>query len=160
MLGGTHNPIYPAFKALIDVVCYPMRLFDEHGRLGGMVAIGVGVGLLYAGWWVATTTSLWGLGPSGVGVAYCFYGLSRLVGQEARLRREYAAEGPTPTAMSKEELEAVLRTRPLPFFVCTRCRVAMAPGECGGQCPGCGSETDCLPVYEEGDRATVTASVY
>lgn len=160
MLGGTHNPLYPVFKALIDVLCYPMRLFDARGRLGGTVAIGLGLGMLYAGWWVASTTSLWGLGVTGVGVAYCAYGLSRFFGQEARLRRAYAEDGPAPESMSRAQLEAVLRSRPLPFFVCTRCRVAMDPGECGGQCLGCGSETDCLPVYDDADRATVKASIY
>lgn len=159
MIGGTNSPFYSVFKALIDFLCYPMRLFDGHGRLGGTVALLLGVGLLYAGWWVATTTSLWGLGVSGVGVAYGVYGVSRFVGQEARLREEYAS-GPAPESLSKEQIEQVLQSRPVPFFVCTRCRVAMAPGECGGQCTKCGSQTDCLPVFDAADRATVKAALY
>jgi hypothetical protein len=137
-----------------------MRLFDEHGRLGGTVALLLGVGMLYAGWWVATTTSVWGLGVSGVGVAYCVYGVSRFAGQEARLRQEYEAPGPRSESLSKQELQLVLQTRPLPFFVCTRCRLVMTPGECGGKCQKCGSEADCLPVYEEADRVTARSAVY
>jgi hypothetical protein len=160
VLGGTNSPYYAFFKALIDFLCYPIRLFDAHGRLGGTVALVLGVGMHYAGWWVATTTSVWGLGVSGVGVAYCVYGVSRFVGQEARLRQEYAATGPGPVSRSKQELELVLQTRPLPFFVCTRCRVVMTPAECGGKCQKCGSEADCLPVYAEADRVTAKSGLY
>lgn len=161
VIGGTNNPFYPAFKALIDVLCYPMRLLDGHGRLGGTVSLVLGVGMLWAGWWVATTTSLWGLGVCGVGAAYCAYGLSRLVGREARLQQEYdTATKPSLVSMSRPEIEQVIASRPVPFFVCTRCRLAMAPEECGGQCPKCGSETDCMPVQADADRATVKASLY
>lgn len=160
MLGGAHNPLYPAFKALIDVLCYPMQLFDQRGRVGGIVALVLGVLMLPAGWWVASTTSLFGLGICGVGVAYWFYGLSRLMGNEARLYRELEADKPVPKPLPKSELEAVLETRALPFFVCARCRIVMDPGDCGGVCPRCSSETDCIPVYREDDRSIARSSIY
>ncbi|MEX1365901.1 MAG: hypothetical protein AB1Z98_22425 [Nannocystaceae bacterium] len=159
MLGISNSPLYPAFKSLIDVLCYPIRLLDAHGRLGGVVALVCGVLMLYGGLWVATTTSLWGLGLCGGGVAYVGYGLSRFFGQEARLRREYLADARVET-MTREQLETELRSRALPFFVCVRCHVAMEPAECGGRCLVCGSEADCLPVSEDADRQTVTAAIY
>lgn len=160
MIGGSSNPVYPAFKALIDVLCYPIVLLDARGPTGGVIAILAGIGLLGWGYWIATTTSLWGLGVSGVGVAYCVYGLSRLYGQDARLRRAFDHDTPAPESMSREQIAAVVQSRPVPFFVCTRCHVVMAPGECGGRCTECGSEIDCLPVYDDADRSTVRAALY
>ncbi|MEM7158507.1 MAG: hypothetical protein AAF799_37050 [Myxococcota bacterium] len=160
MLGGADNPLYSAFKALIDVLCYPMTLLDGRGRTGGIVALTLGVLMLPAGWWVASTTSLLGLGLCGVGIAYWFYGLSRLMGNEARLYRDFDTDVPLPKPLPKPELEAVLESRPLPFFVCARCRVVMDPGECGGVCPRCSSETDCIPVYKDDDRGIARSSIY
>lgn len=150
---------FGAYKTLIDVLCYPIRLFDEHGRVGGSVAIVAGVGMLGLGLWLGGTVSLLGLGVAVVGIAYCGFGLSRFVGLQARLRREYTNASVAST-MSKADLERAVESRPLPFFVCVRCRLAMEPAECGGLCPKCGSDTDCLPVDAEDDRSIVRASIY
>lgn len=161
VLTGTHSVWYPAFKALIDALCYPLRLLDPYGRMGGAVASLLGLAMIPGGWWVMSTTWLLGLGIGGVGVAYWFYGLSRLLGREARLFRQYGvADVPIPEPLSRSQLRSVLRTRALPLFVCTRCRVAMAPEDCGGRCLRCGSETDCLPVSERGDRKAVWSALY
>lgn len=160
VLGITHSPWYSAFKALIDVLCYPMKLLDGRGRTGGVVALLIGLVSIPLGWWIATTTSLLGLGLCGVGLAYCFYGLSKLFGTEARLARDFGLETVVPDRLSRDALEEVLKTRALPFFVCTRCRVVMTPGDCGGQCLVCGSEADCLPVTEQPDRELARSALY
>ncbi len=160
MHGGTSNPLYPAFKGLIDLLCWPLVRLDGGGRAGGVVALALGVGMLVGGWWVTVNLTSLGLGACGVGVAYLAYGLSRLWGKEARLRREFDLDVEVPDPLSREELKSVLKTRALPFFVCTRCRIAMEPGDCGGQCLRCGSETDCVPVHDNADRKTAWASVY
>lgn len=157
---GTSDPIYPAFKALIDLLCAPLKLIDGGGRIGGVVGLMLGVGMLVGGWWATVNLSLLGLGACGLGLAYCAYGLSRLAGKEARLRRQFDVDVEIPEPLSRDALKLVLKSRPLPFFVCARCRVVMSPGDCGGRCLRCGSETDCVPVSDESDRKTAWASIY
>ncbi|MBV1857964.1 MAG: hypothetical protein KUG77_06090 [Nannocystaceae bacterium] len=158
MLGGTKSPWYPVFKGAVDALCYPIRLLDARGRTGGVVALVLGVGLLAAG--ILISMGWLGLGLLGLGIAYLFYGLSRLLGNEARLAREFDVGTPRPEPLSSAALKDVLKSRAVPFFVCSRCKVVMEPGDCGGRCLLCGSETDCIPVTHDDDRTVAASSIY
>lgn len=158
MLGATNSPWYPAFKAVIDLLCYPIRPLDAYGRTGGVVALLIGLGLGAAG--MLIPMGWWGLGLLGLGLAYLFYGLARLFGNEARLARDFDVDVPPPEPLSSDALKDVLKTRAVPFFVCTRCRVVMEPGDCGGRCLKCGSEADCIPVTRDDDRPVAASAVY
>ncbi|MCH9687939.1 MAG: hypothetical protein K0V04_41300 [Deltaproteobacteria bacterium] len=160
MLGGVKgSSFYYALELLVNILCYPIRALDGGGRTGGVIALLIGVVLIPGGLWISATTSFIGLAASGVGIAYCAYGVSKLIGKEAQLRKHYTATA-VPDRLDRAELESVIETRAFPFFVCTRCQIVMAPGDCGGQCLRCRSEADCLPVMDDGDRGIVIASLY
>ena len=159
MIGGTGSPYFYLFKSVIEVLCYPLiYFFDARGKVGGVIAILLGCAMFLAGGWIFRV-SFWGLGVVVVGIAYCGFGVSRFVGLQARMQKHYD-EVVLPEPLSGEALDRAITTRALPFFVCTRCHIVMTPSECGGRCPSCGSDADCLPVSEEADRAVVKASVY
>ena len=146
-------------KAALDVLCFPVKLLDGRGRVGGIVGIALAVLMLFGG--AALGASVPGLALASLGALYFLYGLSLLVGRDARLAAQFSdLQVAVPKRMTHEQIAAELKSRPLPFFVCTRCRIAMDPGHCGGKCLSCKSEADCMPVYKDDDRSIAAASVY
>ncbi|MGH1344201.1 MAG: hypothetical protein ACRBN8_21760 [Nannocystales bacterium] len=137
--------------------CYPLRKLDAHGHTGGVAALLLGLGLLAAR--ILPPIGWLGLGLLGVGIAYMFYCLARLFSNEARLAREFDVQTPPPQSLASDALKAVVRTRDVPFFVCARCRVVMAPGDCGGGCLKCGSEAGCIPVTHDDDRPLAASAL-
>jgi hypothetical protein len=64
---------------------------------------------------------------------------------------------PTASQIPREAFEQQIRDEPIPFSVCSQCRVVIT-GASAFRCPACNSLEHCITVHQEEDRSIAIAA--
>ena len=147
-----------------------LALGGRGGRIGGVVLVLLGAGLVATGVWGTewlTAAGIWsaprGQGLVGGTLALCVVGLGcvalgagALFGSHARVRTELEAIGER-VAQPRADAAGVARQHPLPFWVCSECRVVEAG--LSACCMRCGKTVAFVQATDEGERRTAVTAL-
>ena len=125
----------------------------KMGRLGGVALLGAGVLLIAAFFLEIAFLEVGHVVLLGIGLAFVLVGLLRLVFRTADERIAELVDEELP--MLPITVDQV-RALPLPFYVCTACRVQIQTDVI---CPKCLGSAWCTAVESEADRQLVVAAL-
>ncbi len=127
------------------------------GRLGGVVMLIAG--LTFLAMFQLELTSL-GVGHAllvGMGVTLCLLGAGRLFLRTADEKMAAFLEDEDEEPLTFSSVDAKwAEGAPLPFFICTDCRVQI---QTDVMCPKCMGTAGCIGVEREADRSLVVAAL-
>lgn len=148
-----------------------LAVLSRRGPVGGAILMVVGAGLVLVA--VKLVIGLgevhayaWKNGSRAIGVAVALgvvglvligLGGGSLFGAQARVAAALAEE-PLRKPEPRDDPRAAARTEPVPFWICSDCRV-VEPG-LSGCCTRCGNTVGFVQVGYESERGTAVASLH
>lgn len=138
-----------------DLLCSPMFVLEKFGAPGAVVALVLGTVMVGTGGYLAfgllaDEGYYWPmLGLCGIGLGFLGLGASYFVGPQRAVRRAMGG-GAEPF----DGRVATQVDRPLPFWVCSSCRIARDGVSTADRCMECGSIADYFEVHDEVGRRT------
>ena len=148
------------FQAFADLFSPLLHLLGKTGKIGGLVALLLGVGLVVVGLDLTFDEDRYWPLMSAVciaGLVFAALGAGVLFGSQARLAAALDAVEPVHEPAPREQALELARASAPPFWVCSDCRCVEPGVSITARCTRCGRVAAFVQVGVEAERRTAIA---